>query len=1706
MVRWWTLAGWLLAGVMGLEALPLEGNHWLVPTQGLYTLEAKADGPASLTVVDRASGALTTLVLREDAKTWTGRTSLLAEPGDYQLRWTKDGSVSVSLEAIGYPPLNAPSAAEAPVLAERSTVRGTLADRQSLVWQVLVPKEASRLSLAIRGRNVAQAVLWREGVWNNGLSFSAAVLQPEPGRPYRFLEIDQEVPPGRYLLQVFGAPREVWGTEANLDPLVVVRDGEFLPEGALRDVYLDGEGRAEWLLGPTVELVQAEAPAAGSFVLSAGNRRHESSARTGLDNREPVRVLSLAVARGTRWAVIQGPPGAKLRVRALPSPKPEEISLGNRSEETLVSAAASAFSSDGYPSTGIAVSVPNRTGLPGPSVLWEQSLALSPETPLHLATNNRRPSSFLVKVAAKGAYTVVENRSGGSAEYRFELFDDRLARNGTKPLRVQADGSVELQAKLYWVTSTPVKGGRTEWALVPSGLTQGLAASALWNKPTTPTRESWAVVLPRLPADRSFSLLIPEREDVPRTVSVRTLPVPARALPVLSLEPGQTIDVSVAASPSTVSAWPSGLVVAVDRKPAAPGAVLEEGIKRLTIEAPKGGRMEWLVLPLTTVPEPDDPLLLAPGQSLWNDWAAGQTRVFDLNVPQAGLYRLETLGRLSMAVRVRTPLKPQLLSAGKNAGGTNARLYAYLNPGVYRVEAEALDRTAGRAGLSLTLDRDPVVRTLVPGTQARASVPADRLLRVDVTIPRTASYLLTSTGLNQNFVRRLEDPEGYPVDQALAEGGGSWLLTGGLYRLWSYPLATPSRRIYGLEDLTAWETRRDGRQDSLWNRTIQATWNETPDRTPHEYKIEAPAPVRAQVIADESMVWEAVGPDGALLERSPGGTPKELTLPLGQTRFLLRAKSLDNQRDYSFRVSTLDLTPGRSIVLNPGTPVPLAVGKDGTYELSTWGGQEVGLALYDEGGQTLIARGTPRTDDWNAALTVPLKAGRYLVQAGQPTFHPSEPEEAYEETYEEEYTEEDEGEEYYEEEYSEEEYYEEGSSEDEYQPAEPPSPPWTAWTEARFPGDQGQAPLLIFQARDEVSAPAADGGSAEVWGSGIQVRNFTTGEAGVYRFASDAGRLAVFRLEKNGRVLAQEPGGFLIPLPARTTYRLASWWEAGTDRPVSWSGALAPEVQLWRSPDRISGRLFGSQPFLASPAWESPLVSAPEGWLAPRESMVWWMRADGSPSSEQPETPRLAAGQSLSLPLGNEGQSVGIEVPAGSVGLLTARGAGEKVGLSVQAPGPLASEWNWNQAQISRLASLVGVAPGKATARVWSPSPSEEPRWIDLSWEVFPADPLPTGTLEGTVEPGRGVLVKASAKTLKFLLGDGLAAFSLDAPGNRPVAGTGPASGLLSGSLWAVVNPSRRAQPWRAQVSAAPAASVVTDAAPFERRLEGSEDFSLEVRGSPGSQLRVSFEGAAEILWADGHTGRWGEAAPESGPAGQRLLFRGEKGTLFVTGAKGWIRVWTSPEPKTDTVGLGWEAGSRPTLPPEGAVLTPGTQGWTFTPPKAGFYSFEADGPGVLAVTAKDGRALASAWSTGRRSILVRLGSEAVFVGARPFAGSAQSGTLRVQPLEPQVPGAPLLGPGERHLWPVVVSAPGRAGLGVEAPAEGLTLRLFRPDFTPLASGPVFWRNLTPGTYWLIVEGIDRPLRYRPVLLGLEGSRLGVPDDIRSTFEQGSSR
>jgi hypothetical protein len=1665
-----------IVSALGAETLPTD--RWTVPVQGFYRIDAEGTGEANLSIVGRAAGEVGSIHLVHDLQTWKGSTGLILEPGDYEVRWTKAAGVTAQARVQAFSPVNAPSVDKAPELKEGDSIRTSLADGQSLVYKLVIPPDQPHVNIELRGRDLSAVVLWKDGAWDQGITISSARLMSQPGRPSQFFELDRDLEAGSYVLVAVGGPRVDWGDSEAVDPFYISRGRSDLPLGAVREGKLDAEGRAEFWSRAGTTVVEAEFPDAVDASVAVATGRLNLNG-TALKAKDPVRVVQTRVY-DQRWVVLQGPAGAKFRVRALTSTS--STMLPSSDGGVLLSSSASAEENDGLPLTALAVLLSGGN----PQLIFDRTLPVDDDNPLHFAFDAQSASSVFVRVKTAGSYTVVENPDRpGAAEYQFDLLDDLIStRNYKGPLLARNGKTVELQAKIYRISTTAVKLGRCEWVLTKAGLFSGMKASSLWAKPLS-GGGLWTVVLPPVAYNQRVQLFVSSRGSVPSSVGVVGLPAVAGNLPVLSLDAGQTVQLPLKFSDGVWRGW-TGATVLVDGAPLAVGGATKQGNAVVAVTSPKGGLFETQAGPPPGAPLPPLPEKIPVGKVFWEDWTLGQTRVYELEVTKPGMYRCETLGRLSCELRVRTPLHRDLFMVSKNGGGTNALLSTYLAPGLYRVEMRVVDRTFGRAGVILAAADDPIERTLVTGVQARATVPAQRFLKVNLTVGKDGRYLLTSLGLNQDFIRRFEDAQGYPVAAPLESGSPTFSLAAGTYTIWSYPMESESRRAYGLELISNAEAADDQPGRLSWNRYRDATWKETPDRTPQVYSLTAEAPLRAQIVLTEGMVWQLRGADGTVLDQGPGGDPVEVSIPKGDSSVAVRSQAVDNLKDYRIGLVTLDLTPGRAIVFPGAIDVPLAVGHAGTYELMTWGNREVVLTLTNEDGTKVLSRGVPRTDDWNTSITVALPAGRYRAQIRDsasptpraPTVNQDQSDQSdqNESDSDEPSAESDDG----------------GSGDSDADDSEGAAPDrhprteaWSPWNEARYPGDAGAAPLLMFRERMERKADpmVAAGGGSEVWDAAIVSRTFTTKDAGVYQFGSDAGQLAVFRLARGGKVLAQSAGGFLIPLPAQTTYQLSTWWEDGTNRPVTLSVGPAA-VATWASPSGLSGRVPGA--VLASSAWEEPLQSAPDGWLTPKDG-VWW--TDGAGSTATPTPVVLASGDQVSVPVGEYGQAVKLTVAPGSVGLLQARGNGSAVGLSVQPA--VTSDWEWKQALVTDRVSLVGAGPGEYVGRLWDPEGGPV-RWADLSWNTYPASAAGAGS--GTLAPGTAALVKGTG-ALRFVLDAGLIAVPLS--GGRPLtADSGPVTGVLGGGNWAVVNPGDKPAMWRADPASADDEPSVTDKTPWERSLTQASDLTVNVKGSSGSHVYVSVGGADEIRWGDAASGLWERSKKTVLPTGEWLEWPRSQGTLFLKGVTGWIRVVSAASPPTTPAALGFTGKTAP-LPSEGGALSAAQQ-WTFRAAQAGFYAVSAPGGGVLSVW-QGGTPLSSSWSADRRIVLVKLAAGEAVVGARSFDGAATAGTVTVRPLAAQT-GEALLSPGEAQLWPVAVKAAGRVGLALNADSEEPRLWLFGPDFHLLGQGRLFWRTLAPGTYWLVVEGGEHTVRYRPVLLGLEGSRLGVPDDVQAQF------
>jgi hypothetical protein len=148
---------------------------------------------------------------------------------------------------------------------------------------------------------------------------------------------------------------------------------------------------------------------------------------------------------------------------------------------------------------------------------------------------------------------------------------------------------------------------------------------------------------------------------------------------------------------------------------------------------------------------------LRAGEPVYFDLKRDEKRAFRLDVPQGGLMRVETLGRLKTSASVGTSFLPKLDEADDNGPGHNALLQIYLRAGAYRV-AVAASESAGRLGLIARPAKLTETAPLAPDGAVRAMLATARARRFRSRSRRAETIASTSTRSATNRWRGSRTP------------------------------------------------------------------------------------------------------------------------------------------------------------------------------------------------------------------------------------------------------------------------------------------------------------------------------------------------------------------------------------------------------------------------------------------------------------------------------------------------------------------------------------------------------------------------------------------------------------------------------------------------------------------------------------------------------------------------------------------------------------------------------------------------------------------------------------------------------------------------------------------------------------------------------------------------------------------------------------
>jgi hypothetical protein len=194
------------------------------------------------------------------------------------------------------------------------------------------------------------------------------------------------------------------------------------------------------------------------------------------------------------------------------------------------------------------------------------------------------------------------------------------------------------------------------------------------------------------------------------------------------------------------------------------------------------------------VPTPAPLPVVTAGTPKPFDLDGGAARSFLVDVQRPGIYRIETTGLLATACAVRTATSASLFSGEKNGRGRNCRVEAFLKPGRFRVDVRAIGQSRGRASLQLvplpSVDGGPLVVGDERYFAVPASTPATHRLE-----SRGGPLDVTVEARDATLSCRLDDDDGWPLLPPPHACRLQEQVPAGRHVLTVFPLSVESRRM-----------------------------------------------------------------------------------------------------------------------------------------------------------------------------------------------------------------------------------------------------------------------------------------------------------------------------------------------------------------------------------------------------------------------------------------------------------------------------------------------------------------------------------------------------------------------------------------------------------------------------------------------------------------------------------------------------------------------------------------------------------------------------------------------------------------------------------------------------------------------------------------------------------------------------------------------
>jgi hypothetical protein len=1091
----------LHAASVSPPTVPAQGAKEAIITldrAGRYIVKAQSPAGTACELVDHVRGPFAQSGTVGKASC---ELDLLLDAGTYKLRLNskRKGKGKVTLSVTPYEELNA-----TPLRLEpRREVKQALKPRQQASYWLKIDKRQP-VTLRIAGRHAGDVRLWRTGEWLEPISARDTNPRPRPGMPVHEWWFEPLLEPGVYLLTAYGTHSTEWTqSDADDSGLIVSwgfpmasedRVATFtLPETGLATLefpsepaafFLSREGSSKTITRLSLHRMSDEG---GTDVFSGTESTCE------IDGKAVVaECRAMTSGKNRRVALIRGEPGARLALRW-------SRLLADRWTDGVYGAGAPRFDAPGEGEYLVAIhEAPlDQDSAPAGCLLSEvfANGEMSPVardvlkvggTPFRRSFNYNGSATLQFELTGSGRYFL---QTSGERKNRCELF----RHDGGKLTRIT---ETQPEAKTCRV-SHPATPGLYELRIY--GGTEGIetVTVGLENQKVpgdAATKASCLFPKVRLRGGGRYALTSTRGTDQSlRGLFVRPLPLTlSEPLPMvldggasvkLPLSGGRPVEIRSLGGEPLRCTLGSSKVDAKNGACSLPGNAGE-----LTLENPGTSSVSVSIRRPSPPPAAPPPLVtwsptlaplpvLVPAQPVWFDFDRDQSHALTFDVKDAGLYHVTTQGLLSTECKIRTPVVQQVGAAQGGGRGRNCLVSTYLRPGRYLLDVSTVGQSRGRGAVVLERRAVKPVENVVGEAEVFFRVDAGDLTQQRLQVTRRAEYTLSTAAQSGALQCRLDDPQGWPVVPVPAPCTSTMVLSKGSY-LWTHlPLTVESMRRTSLERVrptvtlkgnkahplkfNAWaraELGKDGKdefsfelpaelkvafalthgmQGRLYSvgadnqlKPVETLEAMTPDLTRPQGQeaprrrayVPPPEPVEEESSGEEEgssdegsseegsseESYEEPPPEPSYEESeepteetaeaapeplpemdAPPPTGRDLWLKPGRYRLIAEHSRGDVAITYALYLRVDTLAPGIVRTLNAPDSVPLSLPVEGTLRLSTRGNTDVRCRIFDSEDR-LVVENSDRGADWNCAIAEPFSAGDYTLVLESQTQQPGQ--------------------------------------------------------------------------------------------------------------------------------------------------------------------------------------------------------------------------------------------------------------------------------------------------------------------------------------------------------------------------------------------------------------------------------------------------------------------------------------------------------------------------------------------------------------------------------------------------------------------------------------------------------------------------------------------------------------------------------------------